>query len=117
MSINNKNGLPTIIRVVARVVSFCVTGFLLLASVVNLNYGKMGTAEFVVLISFGTALAGCVISWWREWVSGILLVVTGVALVTGARTHLTPWWLGVGFLPLVAGSLFLLSWWLLRRAS
>ena len=65
------------------------------------------------------ALAGCILSWWRERVAGILLVATAAALgahigVFAGRNHMLVW-LMLGLPYLVAGVLLLNSWRLLRK--
>jgi hypothetical protein len=65
------------------------------------------------------ALAGCIVSWWRERLAGILLVLTSVGLgihigVCAGHNHFLAWLL-VGFPYLVAGGLFLNSWRLSRK--
>jgi len=73
------------------------------------------------------ALVGCIISWWRVLPAGILLILAGVALPVIARLpasfrtpttpHETPIIMALlaGSPFLVAGVLFLLSWWLSRK--
>lgn len=67
------------------------------------------------------ALAGCILSWWREQIAGILLVLTAAALgahigVFAERNHLMAWAM-VGLPYLIAGVLLLNSWRLSREPS
>jgi hypothetical protein len=67
------------------------------------------------------ALAGCVLSWWRERLAGILLVAAAVGFgihigVYAGRNHILVW-LIMGLPYLVAGGLLFNSWWLAREAS
>ena len=65
------------------------------------------------------ALAGSIVSWWRERLAGILLVLVSIGLgihigVCAGRNHFLAW-LMVGLPYLVAGGLFLNSWRLSRK--
>lgn len=70
------------------------------------------------------AMAGCAISWWREWLAAILLIISWVTplgvvvigIVMGRQYDVNEW-LGFGSPLLVAGLLFLLPWWFSRKAS
>ena len=64
-----------------------VTAVPILASLVILNYGKYKIGDVLVLTSAGMALAGCITSWWREWVAGILFIATAVELVTSVSVY------------------------------
>ena len=78
------------------------------------------------------AVVGYIVSWWRALPAGILLVLAGLAVVVNfflPASFRTPWSQGepefgvsFGFLLvgspfLVAGVLFLSSWWLSRKTS
>lgn len=113
-----KQRVAKIIKVVARVIGLSVTAFLLLASIIILNYGKLGVGDILVLVSFGIALAGCIVSWWRELVAGILFLITAVALLTSVFVYrYYPGWQGAGLTLFVVGVLFLTFWWLSRRTK
>jgi len=104
-------------RRIAQVIGWSVTGFLFLASLINLNYGKLVVGDVLVLVSFGITLAGCIVSRWQEWLAGILFILTAVTLVTSVFVYrYYPWYKGVGVVLVVAGVLFLLSWWLSEKA-
>lgn len=70
---------------------------------------------FVIVI----ALVGCIISWWRQWLAGALLILTwvaiGVVLYVTTGTPILDAFLNESLIFLVAGVLFLLSWWLSRK--
>ena len=60
------------------------------------------------------ALAGCIVSWWRERLAAILLVLTAVGFaihigLCAGRNHFLAW-LMVGFPYLIASVLFFNSW-------
>ncbi len=80
------------------------------------------TTEGVVLGVPGViALAACVVSWWRERLAGILLILAAVGEgvhigVYAGRNHFLVW-LVVGFPYLVAGVLFLISRRLSRKTA
>lgn len=70
-------------------------------------------------MSLFLGLAGCIISWWRVGLAGILLIVAAIVIDAamipdylageGAYILLAGW--GYGFLPLfTVGTLFLTSW-------
>jgi hypothetical protein len=102
-------------------------------SVLTEGFGPINSAltwggSFMVL-SMVTALAGCIISWWRVRLAGILLVLTFFGLITAGVLAGGPvdlperfslpviltnmgWASIMGSPFLVAGVLFLLSWWL-----
>lgn len=66
------------------------------------------------------AIAGCVLSWRRIRLAGILLIVSGVAMgvdiaIVAGRNQLV--WLVVGLPFIVTGLLFLKSWRLVRPQS
>jgi len=83
--------------------------------------------SFLMGASAIIALVGCIISWWRVLPAGILLTLAGVALPVivrlpaSFRTPSTPeetpiiMALFAGLPFVVAGVLFLLSWWLSRK--
>ena len=60
------------------------------------------------------ALAGCIISWWRERLAGTLLVLAAIGLaihigICAGRNHVLAWTvMGLPFL--IAGVLFFDSW-------
>jgi len=67
------------------------------------------------------AVAGCVISWWRERLAGTLLVVVAVGLaihigIYAGRNHVLAW-IMLGLPYLIAGVLLLGSWRLSRNTS
>ena len=109
----------------ARIIGFGAAGFFL-----SILIGE-ATAEFAaegwetieiagVLLGLfaGIALVGCILSWWRERLAGILLVSIAAAFgihisVFAERNELLAWSM-VGLPYLVAGVLLLNSWRLSR---
>jgi len=68
------------------------------------------------------ALAGCIVSWWRVQLAGILIVSVSIVLGISWGLSLKPYeyqyliYIVVFDLPLfIAGALFLSSWWLSKR--
>ena len=64
-------------------------------------------------------LAGCIISWWRERLASILLVLTAIGFgihigLCAGRNHFLAW-LMVGFPYLIASVLLFISWQLSKR--
>ena len=78
------------------------------------------TIEGILLGVLGAiGLVGCIVSWWRERLAGILLVLTALGLgihigVIAGRNHILAWSM-VGLPYLVAAVLLFYSWWLLRK--
>ncbi len=67
------------------------------------------------------ALAGCIISWWRERLAGILLILVAIGLaihigICAGRNHVLAW-ITLGLPYLIAGGLLFGSWRLSRNAS
>jgi hypothetical protein len=65
------------------------------------------------------ALAGCILSWWRDLLPGILLVVTSLGLgahigAFAGRNHIAVWSM-LGLPYLAAGALLLYAWRLSRH--
>ena len=89
------------------------------------GFGTILTLQGSILgLSMVTGLAGCIISWWRLRLAGILLIVAviglDVAMIPEHREGMSRFLAGAGFgfLPfLTVGMLFLLSWWLSRKTS
>ena len=113
-------------RWAARVIGLVAAGFLLtmligaaIAEVLT-EISEPITIEGILLGILGAiALAGCIVSWWRERLAGILLILTAVGLgihisICAGRNHFIAW-LIVGFPYLVAGGLLLTSWRLSRK--
>ncbi len=116
-------------RWTARIIGLLAAGvclFMLIGSTVAevLAEGwKPINADTVVGILIGVlgaiGLAGCIVSWWRERLASILLVLTAVGfgihigLVAGRNHFLV--WLIMGFPYLIASVLFFNSWLLSRK--
>jgi len=126
MSAINVHHLSKRMRWAARVICLIVTvfgGTMLIGEAVSefLTQGSVTTSlEGGLLVVIGiVALAGCVLSWWRDLLSGILLVTTSVGLgvhigIFAGHNHIIVW-LILGLPYLVAGALLLCAWRLSRR--
>jgi phosphoglycerol transferase MdoB-like AlkP superfamily enzyme len=73
-----------------------------------------------LLLILAMALAGCILSWRRVRLAGILLIVSGVAMgvdmaVTAGRNQLVLFMLGLPFV--ITGLIFVKSWRLVRPQS
>ena len=106
-----------------RIIGFGIVGFVLtfLIGETSIEFqagGWQAIAVEPVLIGVitGIALAGCILSWWKLRLSGILLLVSAVLSATNIPplTPLIPYdvggWLIVGLPRLVAGVFFLGAW-------
>ena len=115
-------------RWAARVIGLLAAGFLLtmligaaIAEVLAEGLEPI-TIEGILIGVLGVmALAGCIVSWWRERLAGILLVATAVGFgihigICAGRNHFLAW-LMLGFPYLVAGGLLLTSWRLSRQPA
>ena len=81
----------------------------------------IGVEGILLGILVAIALAGCIISWWRQRIGGILLILASIGLVIhigiiAERNHFLVW-LVLGFPYLIAGGLILYAWWLERKAA
>lgn len=132
------------LRWAARIIALPVTAFgAMMAigegiqSILTEGFGPINLVfwggSFIVL-SMVFALAGCIISWWRVRLAGILLVLTFFCLITAGilaggpvdlpeRFSLSVILANMGGASimgspfLVAGVLFLLSWWLSSKIA
>ena len=110
MSATNRQRLAKGMRWTARLIALGIMAFFFLALCISLMFRDLGGSDILSLVSLGLALVGWIVSWWREWLAGILLVLASFALSNSSG-------LGVALPYLVAGVLFLLSWRLSRKAG
>jgi hypothetical protein len=125
MSAENAHRAARPMRWAARIIVTLITIFgaiMLVGEFVGelISGGSMtASAEGVLLGIIGlVALAGCILSWLRDFPSGILLVVTSAALgahigFCAGRHHFQVWAM-LGLPYLVAGVLILCAWRLSR---
>ena len=81
----------------------------------------IGVEGILLGILVAIALAGGIISWWRQRLGGILLILASIGLgihigIIAPRNHFLVW-LVLGFPYLIAGGLILYAWWLDRKAA
>jgi len=127
MSESNDNRLVKRIRLAARVIGLLVFGGFLLTLIVQGIYEAIaGNWEaltdiqgIMLAVITAVALAGCILSWWRERFAGILLIVTAVVMGTyggiiAGRNNIVVG-LVLCLLYIVPGVLFLISWRLSRK--
>jgi predicted RND superfamily exporter protein len=79
----------------------------------------IGVEGILLAILIVIALLGSILSWWRERLAVILLVLVSIGLgihigVYAGRNHFLAWSM-VGLPYLVAGGLLLYAWWLERK--
>jgi len=112
-------------RWAARVIGLLAAGFLLVMLIGGALTEGLGQdlTEAIQGISLGVlgliALTGSILSWWRERLAGILLVLTAAGFgihigLCAGRNHFLAW-LMVGFPYLVAAVLLFYSWRLSRK--
>ena len=119
-------------RLVARIIGFGVIGFgggMLIGEAIG-EFLREGWAviaepiplELIIAVVIGAvALAGCILSWRRERLAGILLVSSAAAMGIHVSIFITRnqmlLWLILGLPYLVAGVLFLNAWRLSRKLA
>jgi len=123
MSATNNNLFTKLTIWVARVIVLGALAYLLFALLINLMWRTvLWASDILYLVYLGIALAGCIASWWRPRLAGIILVLISFLLGSGlgllspwgvANVFAWTWQLGLPFL--VAGVLFLVSWWFSRN--
>jgi len=117
-------------RLAARIIGLLAAGFTLAmligSTVAEVLTGAWETTSQTDIIQGSLigvlgaiGLAGCIVSWWRERLASILLVLTaigfGIHIGLGAgRNHFLVW-LVMGFPYLVASVLLFISWRLSRE--
>ena len=132
MSESKQYRLAKRMRWAGRAIGLVAAGFLLailigeaIAEVLDGGLEPINQADMVAGILIGVlgaiALAGCIVSWWREQLAAILLVLVAVGFgihigVYAGRNHFLAW-LMIGLPYLVAGVLFLTSWRLSRKTA
>jgi len=126
---SNQHRLAKRMRWAARVIGLLAAGFILamligstVAEVLAEGW-KPINADIVVGILIGVlgaiGLAGCIMSWWRERLASILLVLTAAGFgihigLCAGRNHFLAW-LMVGFPYLIASVLLFNSWLLSKK--
>ena len=87
------------IRWTARVIGLLIAvGFLTVLVLEGLSESgeAIETAGILLVVLNAVALAGCLLSWWREWVAGTVLVLTAAGFgahigVYAGRNHFPAW--------------------------
>ena len=103
-------------RLAARIIALGAAGLFLVALIGSAfaEDEPITTEGMLLIIIVGIALAGGIVSWWRERLAGILLVVAALAMgahiaAYAGRNQILVW-LAMGFPYLIAGGLFLKCW-------
>ena len=124
--------LVKVIRWAARVVGMGGTLFYLLCLYAAWAFSAFGNYPYIhstvgifLAVTAVIALIGCIISWWREWLAGVLLIISWLPplglvickIVMGRYAGDVDDWLGYASALPFAGVLFILSWWLTRRIN
>ena len=126
MTTSNPYKLAKQMRWTAQIVGLIAAGFFLaifigeaIGDILSEGQEVIEIAGILLGLLGGLALAGTIVSWWRERLAGILLTLTSVGLgihisVYAGRNHFLAW-LMVGFPYLVAAVLLFYSRWLLKK--
>lgn len=82
---------------------------------------NIGVEGILLTIIIAIALAVSILSWWRERLAGILLILVSIGLgihigIYAGSNHFLAWSI-VGLPYLVAGGLLISAWWLERREA
>ena len=114
----------------ARIIALATVAFFLfflfakdISGVMTRGLSWMDPESTFVLVLVAIGLAGCILSWWREWLAGVLLVLVsfplGVTFGVSEMSSAIFIWTAVSLplLFLVAGVLFISSWWLSGKKS
>ena len=119
--------LAKLMRWVGRIIGLAAAGFFLtflvgeaIGEAISEDGGTLNTAGVLLASLSALALVSCILSWWRERLAGIMLVLIAIALgiqigVLAGQNHFLVW-LTIGFPYLLAGGLLLSAWWLERRS-
>ena len=120
---NSKYKIAIWMRITGRVISLLVAGFFLaflvggaIDEALSEEVEAIEVAGIILAILVVVALAGSILSWWRERLAGILLVLVSIGLgihigIYAGRNYFLAWSM-VGLPYLVAGGLLLYAWWL-----
>ena len=123
---SEKYSLARSMRLTGRVIGLVAAGFSLFFLVAEAIGGTIteDAAEDVIAgvllaVLIVIALVGCILSWWREQLAALLLVLVAIGLgihigVYAGRNHFLAW-LMVGLPYLAAGGLMFYAWWLERK--
>ena len=125
MSARNVHRLAKGMRWAARIICLIITvfgGIMLIGEAIS-EFSSQGfvttSIEGGLLVMIGTvALAGCVLSWWRDLLSGILLIATSTGLgvhigICAGRNHILAW--SILGLPYLIAGVLLYAWRLSRQ--
>jgi len=115
-------------RWAARAIGLLISVFLLsifFGEAIAEGWETTTKADMVAGILIGVlgiiGLTGCIVSWWREQLAAILLVLTAVGFgihigIYAGRNHFLAW-LMIGFPYLVAAMLLFFSWLISRKIA
>jgi hypothetical protein len=124
---SKQNLLARGMRRAGRIIGMVAAGFFLVILVGEAigeatgEGGEIITDAGILLAALSAvALVGCILSFWRERLAGILLVLVSIGLgihigIYAGHNHFLAWSM-VGLPYLVAGGLILYSYWLERKA-
>ena len=116
-----KRRLAKAMTIVARVIVLGAAAFWFLAGFLYLIFSPLRVSDVVFTTYLIIVLAGCIVSWWRQWLAGIILILASFTLGSGLGLS-SP---GIAFviwsvqgLPFfIGGMLFLLSWRISKKTN
>ncbi|MFC2062739.1 hypothetical protein ACFLS8_02185, partial [Chloroflexota bacterium] len=100
---NGQNRAAPLMRWVARIIGLLAAGFLLAMLIGSASTeflteapGEIGVAGILLGLIGVVALAGCIVSWWRDRLAGVLLILAAIGLaahigVYAGRNHFLAW--------------------------
>ena len=132
MSTTKQQRIQKRIRWAARIIGLVITVFLLMFLIgetimsIQAEGLKFDVEGLFIVVPALVALAGYIVSWWRERAGGLLLILVSITFgVLPSISAQPPWsvlealqgWLMLGSPFLIIGVLFLISSWLSRKTG
>jgi hypothetical protein len=121
MTDDKQYNLAAAMRFIGRAIGFTAALFMMVMLIGGAfaETGPVKTAGILLAIIGAAALAGCILSFWRERLAIVLLLLVAIGLgihigVYAGRNHFVTW-LVLGLPYLAAAALLFCGWWLERK--